>query len=131
MTTEVTTNPVATLMRNAYNLGVEHHSTCQMPKPREDFFKNYSIDDELLVGLDELYSVYRKGYRAGAPVKLNNYGPDDLSKMLYSSKLDYVKADPRFLYVSSNGFCYKDKLFRNLDEAYLYTQRFLEKGIEG
>lgn len=131
MTTEVATtvHPVAKLMKESYDLGVEHHSCSQLPTPYEDFEKRFTADVEFLIPIKEIYAIYRKGYRAGAPVIKNSFTPADLTNLTYTSKLDYVKADPRFNYVGGDGFNYNNSIrFTSIDEAYLYTQRYLENG---
>jgi hypothetical protein len=130
MSTESLTavNPVAKLYRDAYTLGVEHHSTSQMPTPYENFEKAYTADIEFMVPIKELYSVYRKGYRKGAPVIADPVTYEDVATMSYTDKILYIKADPRYLYVGANGFIYKALVFTDINKAYLYTKSFLENG---
>lgn len=129
--TEVTAQVMslaASLYKRAYEAGVEDHSTSKLPQPSEDFAKSYSLDDELVVGLPELYKVYRQGYRAGAPIVRSEVTLDDVRVMPYNMKLQYVKADPRFRYVGGSGFVFKAVTHPTIDEAYLYTKNYLENG---
>lgn len=125
---ETTTKTVASLYKKAHTMGVEDHSCKHLPIPRDTFYEMFTLDDELLISLSELYEVYRKGYRQGAPIKTNSFELDDLKQISYAIKLDYIKADPRFTMASSSGYVFKSFTAQSIDVAYLYTQKYLENG---